>query len=60
MTEENNSGQMPVGHFIFRALLGSLVISLFVTAVVLAVLHRSGELAVGQTVWTAVKKSALP
>jgi hypothetical protein len=57
---ESNPGRPPVGHVVFRGLLASLVIALIGVAVIIAVLHRSGELAVGRIVWGAVKHWALP
>ncbi len=60
MTEDRKPGHMPLGHVIFRVLLGALVVLLVVAAVVLAVLHHTGELTVGRNVWGSVKKWALP
>jgi hypothetical protein len=60
MIESPNPGRLPVGHVVFRVLLASLVVTLIVAGVIVVVLHRSGELAVGRTVWGAVKHWALP
>ena len=60
MTHSRGPGPMPVGHGISRLLLGSLVASLIVAAIVLAVLHAGSELAVGRVVWGSVKSWALP
>jgi hypothetical protein len=51
---------MPVGHVIFRVLLGSLVVSLVVAALVLVVLHGASELAAGRLAWGSVENWALP
>jgi hypothetical protein len=60
MTENNNSGRLPLGHVVFRVLLTCLVVALIIATVVVVVLHRSGELAVGRNVWGAVRHWALP
>jgi hypothetical protein len=60
MTEAHKPGHTPVGHVIFRVLLGILVVLLIAAAVVLAVLHHTSELTVGRNVWGSVKKWALP
>ena len=60
MKESRRPGHIPVGHAISRLLLGSLVVSLIVAAVVLAVLHGAGELAVGRMIWGFVKNRTLP
>ena len=53
-------GRMPVGHVIFRVLLGSVVVSLVAAALVLVVLHGASELAAGRLAWGSVENWALP
>lgn len=60
MTESRKPGRMPIGHRLSRLLLGNLVVALVMTALVLAVLHTDGELAIGRIVWASVKHWALP
>ena len=60
MTESRGPRRLPVSHVISRMLLGSLVLSLVVAAVALAVLHAADELAVGRIVWGSVTNWALP
>lgn len=60
MTENRRRELIPTGHAVFRALVGSLVLSLAVTGLVLAGVHAAGELAFGRIIWISVRNWALP